>query len=450
MKVSSLFSALAAVNAFAGYAAADPIPHDARLSVREVYKRALMDTLFGATGSARRYWAWSRVAYDKEFSDIRTEEGTALSSVAGAEGRDWSLLANDDITVWGYSGECVPGAFSSVHTGMVNVIGLDNTNNLIVSAYIGSNDGATWGQDAKALSESSPTGEGQVEKGFAQCALSVKDDGFKKIIQLAKADTQRQIVFTGHSLGGATAHISAATFLKENDALKDRVHVFTYGAPRAGDEDFQESLAAGMGERMANFRHQADPVPMEPLLPRGYCNPGRTWTIKSGDSWDDEGAWELEEKPTCVGRGFGGGALDMATAIFHFGKEHTAYFSGDRAVRRAVEAAIHVGALSKRDGKALSADELSEIEEEIAGLSDDDIDDDSDDNEDAAEDDDEKLGLILEELGIDDKEEAAKVITEQPNIEEQKNFLYALEMAAVEWGNTGTVDTVMNTIDNIF
>lgn len=442
MKVSALFSALATATAFAGYAAADPIPHDARLSIRELLKRGLMDDLFSATGSAPRYWAWSRVAYDPEFRDITTAEGKAFSTIEGREQKDWNLLANDDITVWGYSGECVPGAFSDVHTGMVNVVGLDKTNNLIVSAYIGSNDGATWGQDFKAAKEDSPTGEGQVEKGFAQCALSVKESGFKKIKELAEADSNRQIVFAGHSLGGATAHISAATFIKENGDLKDRLYVLTYGAPRAGDEEFQKSLASSLGDRMANFRHQADPVVMEPLLPLGYCNPGRTWTIKSGGSWLDKEAWELNEDPTCEGRGFGGGVVDMGVAIYHFGKEHTGYFSGDKAVRRAVEAAIHAGALSKRDGKKLSEEEAKELLGEISDLSDDDFDDDSED----AEDDDKKLGKILKDMGVDDEEKAAKALDEQGSTEEKKELLYNFEKAAVEWGYKGGF---LNTITNI-
>lgn len=69
----------------------------------------------------------------------------------------------------------------------------------------------------------------------------------------------REIWLTGHSRGGALATVAA-------DRLQSKgysPHVFTFGAPQVGDEQFAESYSPESHLRFENFK---DPVP---FIPRG-------------------------------------------------------------------------------------------------------------------------------------------------------------------------------------
>lgn len=50
-----------------------------------------------------------------------------------------------------------------------------------------------------------------------------------------------KVVFTGHSLGGATASITSATLVKENILTRDNTLLYTYGMPRVGNKIYAEA-----------------------------------------------------------------------------------------------------------------------------------------------------------------------------------------------------------------
>ena len=71
-----------------------------------------------------------------------------------------------------------------------------------------------------------------------------------------------EIVFTGHSLGGAEAHLGAVDFYLSNTTLGDRISLITFGQPRVGNvawANFVESLP--FASRYARIVRQKDPVP---------------------------------------------------------------------------------------------------------------------------------------------------------------------------------------------
>ncbi|MEE8587795.1 MAG: hypothetical protein V3S80_00460, partial [Sulfurimonadaceae bacterium] len=65
----------------------------------------------------------------------------------------------------------------------------------------------------------------------------------------------KKIIITGHSLGGAVAHLLASVLYKEGY----QVNLYTFGAPPVGNELFVESIAGLSHER---YTHLFDLIPM--------------------------------------------------------------------------------------------------------------------------------------------------------------------------------------------
>lgn len=338
MKFLSALPVLSTLLAAVSSAPAEPIPADVSVhSLRAVQdgtviesfsKRALTDDLFGTDGSGARYWAWAKLAYDGEYND---QPGKDLGS---ADGKPWAKLGGSEIFVKGVVGRTVQGiAGWPVFTGMKAVVGKDSTNKVIVMSFIGSNDRPTFKQDIKYahVSDSAGAIQGRLEKGFYECYDSVKTTVFDWAKQYADANTDWDIVITGHSLGGATAHVAAAGWAAANPDLASRTTVFTYGAPRAGDLAFQQALAAAQGGRMANFQHVHDIVPHVPLIHGGpeYANAGNRWVFTpSGNSpsWFDSNAWESRDAPDTT-TAIKDGIVSIVEDVMNKFAEHTAYFS---------------------------------------------------------------------------------------------------------------------------
>ena len=68
-------------------------------------------------------------------------------------------------------------------------------------------------------------------------------------------DKEKQIIITGHSLGGAVAHLLAAMLYREGY----RVQLYTFGAPPVGNERFVASIEGLSHER---YTHVLDVIPM--------------------------------------------------------------------------------------------------------------------------------------------------------------------------------------------
>lgn len=54
-----------------------------------------------------------------------------------------------------------------------------------------------------------------------------------------KMKSYDELVFTGHSLGGAMAEVAAAIFYAyvSDNEIKSKVRVYTFGSPKIGEED---------------------------------------------------------------------------------------------------------------------------------------------------------------------------------------------------------------------
>ena len=99
-------------------------------------------------------------------------------------------------------------------------------------------------------------------------------------------DTIERVVFTGHSLGGATAFLAAFFFLDILRAMgyAEVVEVRTFGAPKIGDEGFRLWCAQRFeAVNVVSYVNSGDAVPRIPLEMAENWS-ARTVTFKSEDS----------------------------------------------------------------------------------------------------------------------------------------------------------------------
>src|SRR5262249_44300729 len=74
---------------------------------------------------------------------------------------------------------------------------------------------------------------------------------------------ERPLWITGHSLGGALAHLAAWLFLRRTVAVHQ---VYTYGAPMVGNEDVAKAFDREFPDQIYRYINGADPIPRLPTL----------------------------------------------------------------------------------------------------------------------------------------------------------------------------------------
>lgn len=100
-------------------------------------------------------------------------------------------------------------------------------------------------------------GVGQAHRGFYDAFLAVKHFVEPYLFNFF---TNQKIVVCGHSLGGAIA-LLLAEWIRRDERLQAEVLLYTYGAPRAGDQAFVEGASALVHHRIVNHN---DPIPSVP------------------------------------------------------------------------------------------------------------------------------------------------------------------------------------------
>jgi hypothetical protein len=99
-----------------------------------------------------------------------------------------------------------------------------------------------------------------VHKGFYNVFLSVKDvlDGY-----IGRNAANREVIVTGHSLGGAVATLIAAYLRAEKNINK--IMLYTFGSPRVGDRVFAEHFSKTFSFPCFRIVNNNDIVPKIPL-----------------------------------------------------------------------------------------------------------------------------------------------------------------------------------------
>ncbi|KAJ1733415.1 hypothetical protein LPJ61_001574 [Coemansia biformis] len=103
-----------------------------------------------------------------------------------------------------------------------------------------------------------------VHAGFYESTNAAYPHIIKNIRAAATDYPDYNIVFVGHSLGGASAVISALKFASDSAENKDRIRVWTFGQPRTGNRRFAEHYTQVLGNQTYRITYQADIVPHVP------------------------------------------------------------------------------------------------------------------------------------------------------------------------------------------
>ncbi|QBO35705.1 DUF2974 domain-containing protein [Periweissella cryptocerci] len=127
-------------------------------------------------------------------------------------------------------------AFSSqgIHHGLIG-----ETKDLIVISFKGTKSWDDWKNNVKIKLVRFAEGEGRVHTGFYQ-AVRALDSRLWEVFQQID-NSEKRILITGHSKGGAMAQIFAR-MLVNHGVDRKRINVVTFGSPRVGDVDFASDI----------------------------------------------------------------------------------------------------------------------------------------------------------------------------------------------------------------
>jgi triacylglycerol lipase len=102
-----------------------------------------------------------------------------------------------------------------------------------------------------------------------------------------RANAEKKLFFTGHSLGGALAIIAAERAMRELGS--QATAVYTFGGPRVGGLEFFNRYGSSLGDSTFRLVHGSDLVAAVPPTIRGdFLHVGHCVHISSGDHFEDQ------------------------------------------------------------------------------------------------------------------------------------------------------------------
>ncbi|MDJ0662416.1 MAG: lipase family protein [Crocosphaera sp.] len=111
---------------------------------------------------------------------------------------------------------------------------------------------------------------GEVHRGFLRGVDSVWEELLDTIKEFQ--DQGQSLWFTGHSLGGALAHIMVAKLIDDLD--KPVYGLYTFGQPRVGNRSFARNFNIEFKSRYFRFVNNNDVVTRIPLRSMSYSHAG--------------------------------------------------------------------------------------------------------------------------------------------------------------------------------
>ncbi|KAI9845660.1 MAG: hypothetical protein M1837_004634 [Sclerophora amabilis] len=164
-------------------------------------------------------------------------------------------------------------------TDTTGFVAVDNTNQVIVLSFRGSSSVRNFIADGQILQGASTYCSGCLaHKGFYLAWSEIRKTVLAAIESAVAANPGYTVVFTGHSLGGATATFAAADLRKSGQP----VTLYTYGAPRIGNVLLNKFISEQPG---GNYRvtHTNDPIPRLPPVVFGYTHVSPEYHIDVGE-----------------------------------------------------------------------------------------------------------------------------------------------------------------------
>ncbi|TID19955.1 gb [Venturia nashicola] len=166
----------------------------------------------------------------------------------------------------------VAGIKNSPITDVTGFVALDLTNNFTVISFQGTESAKQTKADLnfnlKAISH--VCADCTTHTGFWQSWEEARPQVSKAIDELRAKYPDHKLIVTGHSLGGAIATLAAA----EMRSSGTPVDLYTYGAPRVGNQKLADYIQRPKEKLGENFRvtHYNDPVPRLPPPAMGFAH----------------------------------------------------------------------------------------------------------------------------------------------------------------------------------
>ena len=163
-------------------------------------------------------------------------------------------------------------------TGLVM---LDHPRQLIVISFRGTVTDVDWGTDLEFVqSHASDICKGCLaHTGFLGSWRDAEGIVLKAWSSLQSQYSGYTTVVTGHSLGGALAHLCAARLKGTGPSAP--ISLYTYGSPRVGNQAFASFIESKFGSSNHRATHLNDPVPRQPIRAIGYVHAGPEYHITS-------------------------------------------------------------------------------------------------------------------------------------------------------------------------
>ena len=174
--------------------------------------------------------------------------------------------------------------FSGWRTGIAGYASVDDARQEIVVSVRGSNNIRNFITDIVFAKKSCSLTYGcKVHTGFAEAWDEISYAATSAIREGLTTNPSYRVVITGHSLGGAVANLGAAYLRKAGYACD----LYTYGAPRAGNDKFA-NFASGQPGKEFRITHEDDPVPRLPPIIFGYRHTSpEYWLSNHGSTYID-------------------------------------------------------------------------------------------------------------------------------------------------------------------
>lgn len=153
----------------------------------------------------------------------------------------------------------------------------------IVVAFRGSSEAKDWIKDAEFRREDlcwlNGDAVASVHRGFLSQFEAIDVEVVRQVRNLLGLYPGSVVFITGHSLGGALAMLCALEFQRQKIPVTG---VYTFGAPRVGNQAFAEIYNRAVGDITFNLVNQGDPVPLLPTLLMGYRDCGHEVFLRRG------------------------------------------------------------------------------------------------------------------------------------------------------------------------
>ncbi|KAK5164894.1 uncharacterized protein LTR77_009558 [Saxophila tyrrhenica] len=162
------------------------------------------------------------------------------------------------------------------------LIMLDHAHKALVITFRGTISDADWETNLEFVLEdaSDVCGKGcKAHAGFFASWRGVSDIVTTKWRALSQQYPQYSTIITGHSLGGAIAHLCAAGLktVGPNAAMS----LYSYASPRVGNEVFASFINQRFGANIYRFTHLDDPIPRLPGRLLGFVHTSPEYFITS-------------------------------------------------------------------------------------------------------------------------------------------------------------------------